>query len=579
MSAASSHPGLSIAVKLIIATSIVVAATVAITSGYALKQAKETAAFEHDWRTDSIAAAAKFEARLLATNVAKSVEYMVAGSAYAEVEDVLGAALENQIHGDRARPQLTWFLLWAEPANPITAMEGLSDKIPAGGTPGPADLIYRSADAPSTAAEIIQLDRAFSQVPLAQRRDEIAQFDPNDTSYVLRVPVRSGNLILANLWAGVSIAAMRAELSKVSAEAQAHVQELRWKLWISAGLVLLVGIALAMLQAMSMARPIAALSEQATRIAQGDLDRRVPEGRRDELGTLAKNFNFMADRIGELLLEQAEKAALEHEMGLARSVQQAMLPSSGVESYGHVKVAGYCAPASSCGGDWWMHRKLSGSRVLIVIGDATGHGIHSAMIAATARGAVEALAALAVLEDKPLAPEQALRAIDSAIRNVGEHHVLMTAFAAVFDTDTGMLHYANAGQNFPYILRCGEGRTLKDAEILATAGNPLGDHEIKVEIRTGVRELARGDVFVCFTDGLVERANPAGQFFGDRRLLRILRGQPVEDARALDSLRLRVMNAVDAYAAGEDASDDVTFVLCQYDPPAMPMQLRRAGTA
>ena len=42
-------------------------------------------------------------------------------------------------------------------------------------------------------------------------------------------------------------------------------------------------------------------------------------------------------------------------------------------------------PASQCGGDWWMYRKLPDGRMLLVLGDATGHGIHSAMIAATAR--------------------------------------------------------------------------------------------------------------------------------------------------------------------------------------------------
>ena len=79
-------------------------------------------------------------------------------------------------------------------------------------------------------------------------------------------------------------------------------------------------------------------------------------------------------------------------MELARQVQQAMLPPTVLDQHGALKVVGYCKPASSCGGDWWMYRKLSNGRMLLVLGDATGHGIHSAMIAATARGAVEALA-------------------------------------------------------------------------------------------------------------------------------------------------------------------------------------------
>src|SRR5207253_1483091 len=172
---------------------------------------------------------------------------------------------------------------------------------------------------------------------------------------------------------------------------------------------------------------------QANKIAAGDLKSRVPDTRRDELGVLARTFNFMAAEIVDLLAEQRQKVSLEKEMELARQVQQAMLPPTALDQHGNLKVIGYCQPASQCGGDWWMYRKLSGGRMLLVIGDATGHGIHSAMIAATARGAVEALAAV---DEKLLTPEQVLRAIDHAIRMVGEHNVLMTAFAAVFDSQS-----------------------------------------------------------------------------------------------------------------------------------------------
>jgi sigma-B regulation protein RsbU (phosphoserine phosphatase) len=221
-----------------------------------------------------------------------------------------------------------------------------------------------------------------------------------------------------------------------------------------------------------------------------------------------------------------------------------------------------------------MYRKLSGGRMLIVLGDATGHGIHSAMIAATARGAVEALSSV---DERLLTPEQSLRAIDAAIRNVGEHNVIMTAFAAVFDGATGVLHYANAGQNFPYVMKLGATRLLEDANIIAAAGNPLGDRQIQVEIRRGSLQLQPGDLFVCFTDGLVERANAAGKLFGDRRLRNALMGQPLPDGPSLVTLRDRVLANVEAHAAGELASDDITFVLCQYDPPVARPQLTGVG--
>jgi sigma-B regulation protein RsbU (phosphoserine phosphatase) len=161
-----------------------------------------------------------------------------------------------------------------------------------------------------------------------------------------------------------------------------------------------------------------------------------------------------------------------------------------------------------------------------------------------------------------------LRAIDSAIRQVGESNVLMTAFAAVFESATGTLHYANAGQNFPYVMKLGAARVLEGASIIAASGNPLGDAQIAVEIRRGSLQLRPGDLFVCFTDGVVERASPAGKLFGDRRLRGALTGRALPDDDALVALREEILGAVERHAEGLPAEDDITLVLCHFDPPA-----------
>ena len=73
---------------------------------------------------------------------------------------------------------------------------------------------------------------------------------------------------------------------------------------------------------------------------------------------------------------------------------------------------------------------------------------------------------------------------------------------------------------------------------------------------------------MCFTDGVVERANPTGKLFGDRRLRGALTGQPLPDADALPALRDRVVRARSTRTPrAPPAEDDITFVLCQFDPP------------
>jgi phosphoserine phosphatase RsbU/P len=518
--------GISISAKLILTTSVVVAMAVGIATWFSQRTIDELTQMQIASRRQSGEKSITRESELVVQAVATAVALPLAQSTYPDIKPVLDAAMrDDRASGD---DRLQWLVVTDATGQVVAATQNAP----------PAD----------------KLPDVATHVRIGGGSD-----------WVYGAVIKLGDNPVGKLRIGVSTAGLENELAKSLAIADERSKASQQRLLMIAALVLGIGIVLAALQGVGLARPIRALTLQANKIAGGDLKSRVAEGRSDELGVLAKTFNVMAAEIQHLLAEQRQKVSLEKEMELARQVQQAMLPPGLLDSHGYLKIIGYCMPASQCGGDWWMYRKLSGGRMLLVLGDATGHGIHSAMIAATARGAVEALAAI---DERLLTPEQVLRAIDQAIRMVGEHNVLMTAFAAVFDSQTGALHYANAGQNFPYVMKLGQTRVLEAASIIAASGNPLGDRNIAVEIRRGALQLRPGDLFVCFTDGVVERANPQGKLFGDRRLRSALTGQAIPDSGALVHLRDSVLAALERHAEGAVPDDDVTFVFCQFDPPS-----------
>ncbi len=332
-----------------------------------------------------------------------------------------------------------------------------------------------------------------------------------------------------------------------------------------AGIILLAGILIGAYQGILMARPLNALAQQAHRIASGDLEHRVEVSSRDEIGQLAQEFNFMADQLGLLLAETATKASLEREMSLARLVQESMIPSREMIEHGPFKVFGYCEPAKECGGDWWTLRKLSGDRVLLAVGDVTGHGISSAMVAATARGAVEALAQV---DERLMTPEQVLRAIDSAIRGVGTQQLLMTCFAALIDARTGTIEYSNAGHNFPYWLKVDDAHRVADLGVLALRGSPLGNIPGEFTLQSSHQKMSPGDVFVFYTDGVIDRIDPNGNRFGDRRFRGMLVNRSfAAQGAGLSALRDEILSRMKTFAGNAPADDDVTLVVCQYDPP------------
>ncbi len=543
-SRAGSRSGIPIAVKLVLATSIVVAVAVGAATWFSHASILDLTEQQVAARREAGERSIVRESELIAAAVADAVALPISTGMDADVRPALEAAIRD----DRAsgEDRVRWFVV--------------VDRTGA---------VHRTAGAPEDTASIERLLRD------GVVRGEIVHARRSGTDWVYGAPITlGGNQGVLRM--GVSTAGLERELEADLAAAEERSRRARWYVVAFAVGVLAASVLIAVLYGVSLARPIKALTAQAGRIARGDLDGRVRAARRDELGVLADTFDLMADRIQELLAEQAAKVSLEKEMELARQVQQAMLPPGALDQHGHLKVVGYCMPASHCGGDWWTYRKLSGGRMLLVVGDATGHGIHSAMIAATARGAVEALSGI---DERLLTPEQVLRAIDSAIRQVGEHNVLMTAFAAVAESATGVLHYANAGQNFPYVIKLGEARVLEQASIIAASGNPLGDPQIAVEIRRGSLQLRPGDLFVCFTDGVVERANPAGKLFGDRRLRAALTGQALDDDDALVRLRDRIVRTVEHHAEGLLAEDDITLVLCHFDPPDSGHQAAGRGAA
>jgi serine phosphatase RsbU (regulator of sigma subunit) len=552
--------GIPISVKLILATSLVVAAAVGIATWFSTTSISDLTDMQITARREAGEHAITRESELIVKAVANSVALPLSTNQFGELQALLDSAIkEDREDLDRERKR-------RHPTAP-PAPAGQPERI--------QWLVVTDASGQVVASGLAAGSKLPDPAALASFEGLLKDGIKNGTvshgklgtgtDWVYGTPIVLGREV-GTLRMGVTTRDLEQELVGSIQEAEARAQAKRTRMLLVSVMVLAIGILLAALQGVQLARPIKALTLQAARIGAGDLNIRVAENRRDELGVLAHTFNVMADAIRALLVEQGQKASLEKEMELARQVQQAMLPPEVLDEHGSLKIVGYCMPASSCGGDWWTYRKLANGRMLLVVGDATGHGIHSAMIAATARGAVEALSGI---DERLLTPEQVLRAIDSAIRQVGEHNVLMTAFAAVFDSINGILHYANAGQNFPYVIKLdGATRILGEASIIAASGNPLGDRNIAIEIRRGSLQLKAGDLFVCFTDGVVERANPAGKLFGDRRLRGTLMGQPLPDGNALTQLRDRIVATLDHYAEGAIADDDITLVLCQYDPPA-----------
>jgi sigma-B regulation protein RsbU (phosphoserine phosphatase) len=282
-------------------------------------------------------------------------------------------------------------------------------------------------------------------------------------------------------------------------------------------IALIVGIVISIAQGLMIGNPLRRLTQVARDIAAGNLEARATTRNNDEIGELCTSFNDMAANLQHLMVQAQSKAEMEKELEVARAIQETLIPPVGLLSVPGVSFAGLLRSASECGGDWWGYQKLSQTKTLFIVGDVTGHGVSSAMITASAKSCIDTLTES---HQQELTVAALLDIMNRTIFQVAHRKLVMTCFAAIYDSKSGVLEYANAGHNLPYVLRRSEQNSLQLGQLVAR-GNRLGDlWESKFESKRV--QLKASDMLFLYTDGLIECENKLGKPYGERRMRRQL---------------------------------------------------------
>ena len=240
--------------------------------------------------------------------------------------------------------------------------------------------------------------------------------------------------------------------------------------------------------------------------------------------------------------ERLELALVEEELRVARRIQQASLPKE-VPELGGWQIAPYYQPAREVGGDFYDFFELANGHLGLVVGDATGKGVPAALVMSTTCGM---LGAVSLSLDSP---GQVLERVNEALYARIPANMFVTCFYAILDPQRGLLRYANAGHDLPYLQHGG------GAEELRARGMPLGlmpgmgyeEKEIVVEV---------GASILFYSDGLVEAHDPQREMFGFPRL-RALIGEQDEKHSLVDSLLTELHSFT---GEGWEQEDDITLL-------------------
>ncbi len=251
-------------------------------------------------------------------------------------------------------------------------------------------------------------------------------------------------------------------------------------------------------------------------------------------------------RQGELT-EQTLSA--KSELNLARNIQMGILSTDFPDNESFAISADMTA-AKEVGGDFYDYFMLDDSRLAIVVGDVSGHGIAAAMFMTLSKTLIKVYARDRRSTDKVL--EQTNRYLLSS----NPAKLFVTCWIGILDLCSGVLTYSNAGHNYPVIIRGGE-----KPEFLKSKPNFVLGRRRLVSYNEKRTRLCPGDKLVLYTDGVTEAQSPEGDFFSDERLLKAI--DSVKNKNQ-DEIVSALRRSIDDFENGGDHYDDATILALCY---------------
>jgi sigma-B regulation protein RsbU (phosphoserine phosphatase) len=269
---------------------------------------------------------------------------------------------------------------------------------------------------------------------------------------------------------------------------------------------------------------------------------------RDDLAVLESVTAEAAIAIdsARLYREAREKAKIDYEMSLARTIQMALLRKPPETPF--AEVFAFSQPARSVGGDLYNGMLRDDGSLVVALGDVSGKGVGAALIMAMAQGL------LGLLNELGHPIEQMLPALN---RNLLQHNPgnrFLTLALGILQAN-GVLSLGNAG-HCPLVLLRGNGTV----ELIAPHGPILG---LLPAANWGAAtvQLAKGDSVVIYSDGISESFSPRGEEFGVEGVQRTLAALGGKDAEAIGQ---GLLTAAAAHRAGREADDDVTLLVLRF---------------
>ncbi len=277
----------------------------------------------------------------------------------------------------------------------------------------------------------------------------------------------------------------------------------------------------------------------------------------DELQELSDSFQYMVEELNgyihDLSRITAEKERIGAELDVARHIQASMLPCvfPAFPERHEFEVYASMTPAKEVGGDFYDFFLVDDDHLALVMADVSGKGVPAALFMMISKTLIKSAA------QGGLSPREVLEKVNNQLCENNDAEMFVTVWLGILEMSSGTLRCANAGHEYPALMRSGgDFELFKDRHGFVLAGmedSRYSEYEIRMQV---------GDRLFVYTDGVPEATDASQTLYGTDRMLAAL-----NEAKKLSCQELleHVHKSVDEFVGQADQFDDITMLSFDYD--------------
>ncbi len=287
-----------------------------------------------------------------------------------------------------------------------------------------------------------------------------------------------------------------------------------------------------------------AVNRSLGKIINGDLNETVSVRGSSEFVSLSEDINRTVTALKGYI--DASEKRMEQELHLAATIQESSLPRTFEFPRDDFEIYALMEPARFVGGDFYDYFFIDSDKLVLVIADVSGKGIPAALFMMRCKTAIENLARVGN------SPEILLQEVNRILCEGNDAEMFVTAWIGILDLTSGTMQCANAGHEYPLLMRDGGSYTLiRDSHSLV-----LGALE-EVQIKEYELHLNPGDRLFVYTDGVPEAVNEKNEQYGTDRLVSKLN---VMRHASEQELLHAVREDIREFVGSAEQFDDITMI-------------------